>query len=63
MIKTSEVLPRNIAYLALELSWEFYDWGRMRAEMALGDSAIDRGPQLVVTPKFPTHNYIFGSFC
>jgi outer membrane protein len=31
---TSRVLPQNIAYVGVELKWEFFDWGRKRQEMA-----------------------------
>ncbi len=30
---TGDTLPRHITYLGMELSWEFYDWGRRRAEL------------------------------
>jgi outer membrane protein TolC len=39
---TSDVLPKNIAYVGLELSWEFFDWGRKRQEMAARGKAIQQ---------------------
>jgi outer membrane protein TolC len=30
---TSDSLPRHIAYIGLEFSWDFYDWGRKQAEI------------------------------
>ena len=39
---TSDVLPRNIAFVGLELSWEFFDWGRKSSEMAAKNKAIEQ---------------------
>ncbi len=39
---TSEVLPRNIAFVGLELSWEFFDWGRKSNELAAKNKAIEQ---------------------
>ena len=39
---TSDVLPRNIAYISLELSWEIFDWGRKRQEAASLRGAVDQ---------------------
>lgn len=39
---TSEVLPRNIAFVGLQLSWEYYDWGRKSNEMAARNKAIEQ---------------------
>ena len=39
---TSEVLPRNIAFVGLQLSWEFYDWGRKSNEMAARSKSIEQ---------------------
>jgi outer membrane protein len=35
-------LPRNIAFVGLELSWEFFDWGRKSSEMAAKNKAIEQ---------------------
>ncbi len=37
---TSDVLPKNIAYVGLELSWDIFDWGRKRQEMAARGKAV-----------------------
>lgn len=39
---TSEVLPRNIAFVGLQLSWEYYDWGRKTNEMAARGKSIEQ---------------------
>lgn len=39
---TSEVLPRNIAFVGLQLSWEYYDWGRKSNEMAARSKSIEQ---------------------
>jgi outer membrane protein len=39
---TSEVLPKNIAFVGLELSWEFFDWGRKSNEMAARNKAVEQ---------------------
>ncbi len=39
---TSEVLPRNIAFVGLQLSWEFFDWGRKSNEMAAKNKAVEQ---------------------
>jgi len=39
---TSDRLPKNIGYVGLELSWEFYDWGRKRQEIAERLRTIDQ---------------------
>ncbi len=39
---TSEVLPRNIAFVGLQLSWEYYDWGRKSNELAARNKAIEQ---------------------
>jgi outer membrane protein TolC len=39
---TSEVLPRNIAFVGLQLSWEYYDWGRKSNEMAAKGKSIEQ---------------------
>ena len=39
---TSEVLPRNIAFVGLQLSWEYYDWGRKTNEMAAKSKSIEQ---------------------
>ncbi|MGE5220237.1 MAG: TolC family protein [Chloroflexota bacterium] len=39
---TSEVLPRNIAFVGLQLSWEYYDWGRKSNEMAAKSKSIEQ---------------------
>ncbi len=39
---TSEVLPRNIAFVGLQLTWEFFDWGRKSNEMAAKNKAVEQ---------------------
>lgn len=42
---TSRVLPQNIAYVGVELKWEFFDWGRKRQEMAAKANAAAQADQ------------------
>jgi outer membrane protein len=52
---TSDVLPRHVAYAGFELSWEVFDWGRKKQEMAERKKSVeqatnrlaDLGPQIV----------------
>jgi outer membrane protein len=37
---TSEVLPRNIAFVGVELNWDVFDWGRKKREMADRQRAV-----------------------
>jgi len=42
---TSEVLPKHVGYVGLELSWEFFDWGRKRQEVAARSKAVEQADQ------------------
>ena len=42
---TSDVLPKNIAYVGIELTWEFFDWGRKWDEMAARRKTIEQADQ------------------
>jgi outer membrane protein TolC len=52
---TSDVLPKHVAYAGFELSWEVFDWGRKKQEMAERKKSIEQatnrladiGPQIV----------------
>jgi len=39
---TSEVLPRSITFVGLQLSWEYFDWGRKSNEMAARNKSIEQ---------------------
>jgi outer membrane protein len=39
---TSDVLPRHIAYAGFELSWDVWDWGRKKQEMAERKKSIEQ---------------------
>ena len=39
---TSDVLPRNIAYAGFELSWDVFDWGKKKQEMAERKKTIEQ---------------------
>ncbi len=42
---TSRVLPQNIAYVGVELKWEFFDWGRKHQEGAARTNAAAQADQ------------------
>jgi len=44
---TSDVLPQEIAYVGLELTWEVFDWGRKRRETAEKAKAMEQLKSLV----------------
>jgi outer membrane protein len=39
---TSEVLPKHITFVGLQLSWEYFDWGRKSNEMAAKNKSIEQ---------------------
>lgn len=39
---TSEVLPKSITFVGLQLSWEYFDWGRKSHEMAARNKTIEQ---------------------
>jgi outer membrane protein TolC len=39
---TSDVLPKHIAYAGFELSWEVFDWGRKKQEMAERKKSVEQ---------------------
>lgn len=39
---TSDVLPKNISYVGLELSWEVYDWGRKSQDKRQSERALEQ---------------------
>lgn len=39
---TSEVLPKSITFVGLQLSWEYFDWGRKRNEMAARNKSVEQ---------------------
>jgi outer membrane protein TolC len=39
---TSEVLPKSITFVGLQLSWEYFDWGRKSNEMAARNKSIEQ---------------------
>jgi outer membrane protein len=39
---TSEVLPKYITFVGLQLSWEYFDWGRKSNEMAAKNKSIEQ---------------------
>ena len=39
---TSDVLPRQIAYAGFELSWDVFDWGKKKEEMAERKKTIEQ---------------------
>jgi outer membrane protein TolC len=39
---TSDVLPRHIAYAGFEISWDVFDWGRKKQEMAEQKKTIEQ---------------------
>ena len=39
---TSEVLPKYITFVGLQLSWEYFDWGRKNNEMAARNKSIEQ---------------------
>ncbi len=42
---TSRVLPQNIAFAGVELTWEFFDWGRKRQELEARTKAVAQADQ------------------
>ncbi len=39
---TSDVLPKNIAYVGLEFSWDVWDWGKKRQDMIQSQRALEQ---------------------
>ena len=39
---TSEVLPKFITFVGLQLTWEYFDWGRKSNEMAAKNKSIEQ---------------------
>jgi outer membrane protein TolC len=41
-VNTSSALPRNLAIAGVQASWEPFDWGRKRSELAQKETAIQQ---------------------
>jgi outer membrane protein TolC len=50
---TSDVLPKNIAYAGVELSWDVWDWGRRRQEMEVRRKEVGPPPSRPPVPAVP----------
>ena len=44
---TSDVLPRNIAYVGVQINWDVWDWGRKNDDLALRRRTLDQAKNAV----------------